>query len=1327
MAEKVVGGLKWVKGEIAVTLRRVTGLVDAYRQTDEPASLGDAADALFEVRGVLLALQIGLPARLVDEMQRLCDAMGGRRVRSPKEAAEALMLALIQLPNHLDQLDAATDLPPLSLWPIINDLRESRGAPPLTAAELLVPGSVLAEEEEDLPPEALEALTAVFRKVRPHFHRDLVSWYRPATSNDGIIKLGQLFHQLHRYLKDGILADLFRLAEVYAEGLQSGDVDGGPPAQALVGRLDRVFKPLVRSPPEWPDVDAHQLIDAFLAELATAAIQNPVVAEIQAHYGPARLAPSAGASAALAGLAATMLGEFGALKERLDLFVRGEREDRTPLDEIRAVVRNLARTLEVVDAGGLAERLRTLADGFGELAMADAAEDVLRLEPLAGELLAIEVVLHAYAEHRRPPVGGINAPGIHAAELQSATLREARAECVHVKDVFVECQPQGARPAAFREVPERLSSVAGALQILGDDSAAQVVHEIADLVRRRYLATDRWPRETELERLADAVAAVDLRLERVEEGEPADDGLTQQARAAVRALDQLFDPVESADHWFETQSGGARTPLAAAPAIEELPSRPHPNPSAARPMTDHVSLFAADDELLEIFCTETLEHLEALHAFLRRAATGSAVPDDATVRALHTLSGSARMAGVDSIADVASALERCLQQRQAASVGVELTLLNLMDRVADAIAQRSAEIPAVGAAAAELAALAAEVALIADADQPARPAVADDSSGLDLILQDSDLVDFFGPSADREVGEGVDFAPFGDDEAVLFADDLPELGAVAGARLAAADAIDLLVDSRAQRFADDLPVLVAAPPSEDLAKVAVDALALELQAALNVLDAESVNAPGALVVHPAVALASVTPEPEPVLGTGVGGTQVDLATAGAGTPAAQVRVRCDVLSQFVHDAGEIGLYRARLSQRNGLLGASLGELDQTVRRLHDQLRQLEIETEAQIRYRGEREQPPGAVGASNPLALDRFSTIQQISRGLAESGNDLLGLRDLLSDYQREFADLLTQQARHAAHLQGGLLRARMVPFGRVISRLRRLVRQTADRLGKAARLEVTGLEVELDCSILDRLVAPLEHLLRYAVDHGLETPPARAAAGKPATGTVTLAVEREGNDVLLTLSDDGRGLDLAAIRAHAVARGHALRRRGHGGGCADGVRLRARFHHSGAGDPDRWARGGVGRGRRGHQGGPRGHRVGVATGTRHPFQSSVTAHHGDPGRLTGRRRRPDVCGIPGHCGGCSADRPGGLLGVMGDGLVGEEIILQFLVEHRVLAADPFQHHGRVFLLLIAIVRQDVAQIRVLAGIHPLVVPIHRLQFLHQGDDGAVHVLGLIG
>jgi chemosensory pili system protein ChpA (sensor histidine kinase/response regulator) len=255
---------------------------------------------------------------------------------------------------------------------------------------------------------------------------------------------------------------------------------------------------------------------------------------------------------------------------------------------------------------------------------------------------------------------------------------------------------------------------------------------------------------------------------------------------------------------------------------------------------------------------------------------------------------------------------------------------------------------------------------------------------------------------------------------------------------------------------------------------------------------------------------------------------------------AQIRVRASLLNRMVNNSGEISIYRARLAQQNGTLGFSLAELDQTVARLREQLRQLDIETEAQILYRYDREasESDPALRDFDPLELDRFSTLQQLSRSISESVNDLVSVKNLIGDIQRESADLLMQQARIADDLQDGLLRTRMVPFVQIVPRLHRLVRQTAQALNKRANLVVRGPEVELDRSILDRLGAPLEHLLRNAVAHGIESPRKRKAAGKPAEGIIELVLSREGNDVIIALTDDGAGMNLDAIRRRAVERG---------------------------------------------------------------------------------------------------------------------------------------------------------------------------------------------
>ncbi|PVV19504.1 MAG: hybrid sensor histidine kinase/response regulator [gamma proteobacterium symbiont of Ctena orbiculata] len=250
----------------------------------------------------------------------------------------------------------------------------------------------------------------------------------------------------------------------------------------------------------------------------------------------------------------------------------------------------------------------------------------------------------------------------------------------------------------------------------------------------------------------------------------------------------------------------------------------------------------------------------------------------------------------------------------------------------------------------------------------------------------------------------------------------------------------------------------------------------------------------------------------------------------------QVRVNADLMDRLVNHAGEVSIYRARLEQQNSVLGFNLSELEQTVSRLHTQLRNLEIETEAQIIYRWEREHEDDREKTEfDPLELDRFSTMQQLSRALMETVNDLGNINESLRDLQRETDTLLLQQSRISTDLQDGLLRTRMVPFAQLVPRMQRLVRQTAGQLGKKANLECFGVEGELDRSILNRMVPVLEHLLRNSVSHGVEFPEDRQKAGKQEVGRVSLYLDREATDVLITLSDDGRGLDIEAIRKRAL------------------------------------------------------------------------------------------------------------------------------------------------------------------------------------------------
>jgi chemosensory pili system protein ChpA (sensor histidine kinase/response regulator) len=248
------------------------------------------------------------------------------------------------------------------------------------------------------------------------------------------------------------------------------------------------------------------------------------------------------------------------------------------------------------------------------------------------------------------------------------------------------------------------------------------------------------------------------------------------------------------------------------------------------------------------------------------------------------------------------------------------------------------------------------------------------------------------------------------------------------------------------------------------------------------------------------------------------------------------RVDATLLENLLNNAGEISIFRARLEQQFSSIDFNLGELSQTVARLREQLRKLELETETQIRFRHQEEDKRHQD--FDPLELDRYSTIQQLSRALAESVSDLTSIQELMADVTQESQGLLVQQSRVTTELQDGLMRTRMVPFSQHSQRLGRIVRQTALELGKLAELRIDGGSGELDRQVLERMLPPFEHMLRNAVVHGVEPLEARRAAGKPDIATIAIQLRREGSQVVIDVTDDGAGLDVAAIREKAESLG---------------------------------------------------------------------------------------------------------------------------------------------------------------------------------------------
>ncbi|MFO1180288.1 Hpt domain-containing protein [Ottowia sp.] len=249
-----------------------------------------------------------------------------------------------------------------------------------------------------------------------------------------------------------------------------------------------------------------------------------------------------------------------------------------------------------------------------------------------------------------------------------------------------------------------------------------------------------------------------------------------------------------------------------------------------------------------------------------------------------------------------------------------------------------------------------------------------------------------------------------------------------------------------------------------------------------------------------------------------------------------VRVRSQLLDRLMSQAGEVMSSRARLDKDVAQLRAALADLTGNVERLRGQLRDVELQAETQMQSR--MAQSKDTAQSFDPLEFDRFTRMQELTRMMAESVNDVATVQRNLQRAIDASEDELVAQARQSRDLQRDLLRTRMVEFDGISERLYRLVRQASKESGKQVRLDIVGGNIEVDRGILERMTPAFEHLLRNCVVHGIEGPDTRRACGKDATGTITIEVQQSGNDVAVQFRDDGAGLDLARIRARAIERG---------------------------------------------------------------------------------------------------------------------------------------------------------------------------------------------
>ena len=636
----------------------------------------------------------------------------------------------------------------------------------------------------------------------------------------------------------------------------------------------------------------------------------------------------------------------------------------------------------------------------------------------------------------------------------------------------------------------------------------------------------------------------------IEAGEPVlDMTQTLDLTGAIGASDTLqLPPMDQADT-IEVPMGlgeGDSDVVRVTPVKAE--SDPQFDPESAQGQ----SPTGVDPVLFEIFSAECAQHIAIIKDIVEGAlgGDGKLQTSEKMVRALHTLTGSAQTARVDSIATLLSPVEDAVKRMQRAgerfSRGETLYLsevIKALEAKLHAIASAEAEPAFVADVEARLESFTGRVKTETEAVTRA-PRLGELQS---VFLEEAqDIAELIRDTLAQWKAKPQDRGLIAQMQAVLHT-------LKGSARVASYTGIaDLAhaMEDAVQRWADTAAPID--PEALDALDDAVGAIGINLEQAKSgeqpgyfdwlITELRSIrtdyrlesadDTPAMPTPAPSQeAVDAVADAPAPVAPSARATPPPDLP---ADEPASErVRVDLGVIERLTELVNESGVHQAQLGVHQSLFAEALVELDHTVSRLRQQMRELDIESETNLP--AAKAQPDAGFDA---LEMDRYGRLQEISRGILESFSDLDDIRYSLGVSLRHAEVELNEQTRIHNSLQETLGHIHLVRFSSVVTRLQKVVADAARACNKKVSLTVEGVDNVIDRSVLKHVLPPLEHLLRNAVAHGIEARDKRKSLDKKPTGALGVRMQLDEGDIVLTVQDDGAGINTRKVRKKALEQG---------------------------------------------------------------------------------------------------------------------------------------------------------------------------------------------
>ena len=1097
--------------------------VDAKRDLDNAlATLGARLEQYFEKPANVAALQaarselqllltllktVGLKgvAAFCTELEIVLDELASQPGRASALYRDVAHHAMFGLAHYFDELANGADNAELRLFAQYQELQQLRGLERSFELDLFYP-DLAVTLPQPLPEMHFEGDASSRLKVlRSQYQQSLLRLLRREGTAAALQSMQQVVHDVMCSVPQDNSRAFWWIAGGLLDCLR---LDGLPPelnARNLLGRIDRQICRVI----DGSAAEVRPVLNEMLYLVGRSHSVSDLVVEIKRVYALDSCLPKP--ATLLPGDVSRILGAMrDLLRVTEESWERCTQCDRTACTEFIEYAGQLAEQSRRLNHNTL-QYLTQQLQAFSQYASGPEHVRLIALD-MAMALLLLRGGIRYYGslDSRFQEQARIISGRMQAAVQRQPEDAQRLTELVHLHcrmgqgDVLVhlfnemlanlQYVEQGLN-AFFNDAARRgeltgllrlLGQIQGGLRLASLELPEQLLVTIQNNINR-FAQSDDIPETLESAALAEAVSALEDYLQHLAHGQMAETSLLLKSLEALSGLRSV-----------SAQAAVATEPLRVPAETQQAVSE--------------------DQELLEVFLEEAQEVLRGMRDNLEvcQLHPGSHKPLESIRRGFHTLKGSGRMVGLTDLGDVAWCVERALgkwlQDNKPAVPGLLHFITTATQKYTDWVDALNRQ-GGVNIEANELIAAALQ---IENGMMPELPVKAQIQSEVDgqLLLAFLEGADDLCPKISAGLRAWRD-RPEDEEPSQLLKRLLHTFKG--NARMAGAMRVAEIVHQMEER------ILSAAqtrpePALLDGLENHFDDISVQLESLRNIQVKEEI-VPQHWRAHDQAA------------------PDITVLEAGAEhvLPGTMLRVRSDVIDRLVNDAGEICVARSRMETEMHSIKEGLLELTGSVSRLRKQLREVEIQSESQMQARvpliKERAEQ------FDPLEIDRFTRLHELVRFMNESVHDVQTVQQGLLRNFDETVAAITAQARLGRALQQDLMSIRRVPFASIGERLYQIVRQTAKELNKRANLELSGTEVELDRAVLEKMTAPFEHLLRNALAHGIENSLVRTQSGKSPVGEIRLELRHENNEIIFEFSDDGAGLDLAALRDKAQAK----------------------------------------------------------------------------------------------------------------------------------------------------------------------------------------------